>query len=104
MPLSFTRKSEPQRVYSHSIHDLVAQAVSGDEGNVDYRVSVAYGDTDSFFDANGDRIPPAPNAQGGFADATTFNVLSKVGVDITEAQLFTRCFAITEPRFVSQCC
>jgi iron complex outermembrane receptor protein len=41
-----------------------------------------YEERASFFDADGDRIPPDPNGQGGIADAREYDVLAKFGYDL----------------------
>jgi hypothetical protein len=45
------------------------------------------GRTQGFFDAEGDRIPPDPLAQGGLADMTTVNLLGKLGLRFGERRL-----------------
>jgi len=62
------------------------QLVSGTENNLDYTISAAFTGIGGFFDADGDRIPPDPNGQGGLSDTDTFNILGKVGVNISEGQ------------------
>ena len=62
------------------------QSVSGTENNFDYTISAALAGVGGFFDAEGDRIPPDPNGQGGLSDTDTFNILGKVGVNISEGQ------------------
>lgn len=61
-------------------------AISGTEDNLDFAVSGSLRTTGGFFDAEGDRIPPDPNAQGGFADAETLNFFGKLGVNLDEQQ------------------
>lgn len=56
------------------------QRVSGTRSNVDYLVSGSFVQRDSFFDADGDRIPPDPlGVQGGLADTDEYNLLGKLG-------------------------
>lgn len=56
--------------------------VSGHEGNVDYLVGGAARQRGSYFDAEGDRIPPDPlGAQGGLPQTEQYNVLGKTGVE-----------------------
>ena len=71
---------------SDSFGEDLKWGIAGNEEPIDYRVSFAYRDTDGFFDADGDRIPPDPNAQGGFADTRTLNAFGKVGIDLGEQQ------------------
>ncbi|PSO80471.1 MAG: TonB-dependent siderophore receptor [Cyanobacteria bacterium QS_4_48_99] len=72
--------------FDDSIGYELRQFVSGTEGKFDYVLNAEVTSTGSFFDAEGDRIPPDPNAQGGFADAETINFLGKIGVDFDEQQ------------------
>lgn len=60
--------------------------ISGTEGNLDVAVSGALTTTGGFFDAQGDRIPPDPNAQGGFGDTEALNLFGKLGVNLGEQQ------------------
>ncbi|WP_265576210.1 hypothetical protein [Gloeocapsopsis crepidinum] len=62
----------------------IQHSISGTEGDFDYLVSAAFGGNGGFFDAQGDRIPPDPNAQGGIADTETINILGKVGTNFGE--------------------
>ncbi len=61
-------------------------SISGTDNNFDYTISAALAGSGGFFDADGDRIPPDPNGQGGLSDTDTFNILGKVGVNIGEGQ------------------
>ena len=64
----------------------IQHIISGTEDNFDLAVSAAFRNTGEFFDAEGDRIPPDPNAQGGFSDATTINLFGKFGWNINDQQ------------------
>ncbi|MGK7295021.1 MAG: TonB-dependent receptor [Candidatus Wenzhouxiangella sp. M2_3B_020] len=55
------------------------QAVSGRDGNVDFIADAYVQRTNSFFDADGDRIRPSPQGQGGIADSSIVNLFGKVG-------------------------
>ncbi len=66
------------------------QSVSGTENNFDYTISAAFTGIGGFFDAEGDRIPPDSNGQGGLSDTDTFNILGKLGVNIGECQRLQR--------------
>lgn len=61
-------------------------SISGTDNNFDYTISAALAGVGGFFDADGDRIAPDPNGQGGLSDTDTFNILGKVGVNIGEGQ------------------
>ncbi|MBE9125220.1 TonB-dependent receptor [Coleofasciculus sp. LEGE 07092] len=62
------------------------QYIAGRSGNFDFAFTASFAETGGFFDAEGDRIPPDPNGQGGLADADTLNLLGKVGVDLSDTQ------------------
>jgi len=69
-----------------SFGNHIQHIISGTQDNFDFAVSAALTNTAGFFDAEGDRIPPDPNAQGGFSDATTINLFSKFGWNIDDQQ------------------
>jgi iron complex outermembrane receptor protein len=58
----------------------VRQTVSGRRGAFDYVVGASLDHVGSFFDAEGDRIPPDPHRQGGPADTNAQSVFGKLGV------------------------
>ena len=58
--------------------------LSGREGQADYLFQLSYEDSGSFFDADGDRIPPLNPSN--ISDLRTLNFLGKVGVDIDSNQ------------------
>ncbi|BAT54657.1 putative ferric aerobactin receptor [Nostoc sp. NIES-3756] len=60
--------------------------LSAKQGNVDFTFNFALAKTGGFFDADGDRIPSDPNAQGGFSDASSINLFGKFGIDIDTNQ------------------
>lgn len=51
----------------------------GKSGNIDFNTSVYVEKTNGQFDADGDRIHPDPNGQGGMADSEIYNLFLKVG-------------------------
>ncbi len=69
-----------------SIGYHLQQHLSGRQGTFDYALTASFTETSGFFDAQGDRIPPDPNGQGGLADADILNLLGKVGIDLSEDQ------------------
>ncbi|PIG90918.1 TonB-dependent receptor [Gloeocapsopsis sp. IPPAS B-1203] len=73
--------------FEDSVGYNLQHSISGTEGDFDYLVSAAFGGNGGFFDAQGDRIPPDPNAQGGIADTETINILGKVGTNFGEQRL-----------------
>ncbi len=71
---------------SDSLGGTVEQYVGGTLDYSDYAFTVSYESVGAFFDALGNRIPPDPNGQGGVSDTDSFNVLGKLGINITEEQ------------------
>jgi len=69
-----------------SLEGNLQQSVSGRSGNFNYALTGSFAWTSGFFDGEGNRIPPDPNAQGGLADADTLNLLGRVGVDLDDNQ------------------
>ncbi|WP_425450111.1 TonB-dependent receptor [Virgifigura deserti] len=62
-------------------------SLSGRQGQIDYLISGAFVDRQSFFDADGDRIPPDPlGVQGGLADTEEWNLLGKLGAESDDGQ------------------
>jgi iron complex outermembrane receptor protein len=57
----------------------VAQRVSGARGAWDVVASGALARTGALFDAEGDRVPPDPTGQGGFAETTNADLFGKAG-------------------------
>lgn len=62
-----------------SLAPFFHQAVSGRRGNVDFIADAYVQETNSFFDADGDRIRPSPQGQGGIADSSIVNLFGKLG-------------------------
>lgn len=60
----------------------LSQSVTGGSGAFDYQLRGSYEKRANVFDADGDRIPPDPNGQGGIADSREFDVLAKLGFDL----------------------
>ena len=58
----------------------IAQRVSGANGPIDFMVSGTFARTGALFDAEGDRVPPDPTGQGGFAETNSYDLFGKVGV------------------------
>ncbi|WP_187291895.1 TonB-dependent receptor domain-containing protein [Nitrospina gracilis] len=71
-----------------SLRKRLMQSVEGSEKTFDYIFSVTAEQTGSFFDGDGDRIPPDPNGQGGLADSDSYNLFGKMGFDVDENQRF----------------
>lgn len=69
-----------------SLAPFVHQAALGAVGNVDFNLDAYYEKTNSFFDADGNRIRPSPNGQGGIAESDIVNMFGKVGVNFAGAQ------------------
>ncbi|VEP13350.1 TonB-dependent receptor [Hyella patelloides LEGE 07179] len=70
--------------FSDSFGGEVSQFLAGGDEDVDYLLSLAYSQTGDTFDAEGDRIPVGRSQ--GLDNLETFNVLGKLGVNITEEQ------------------
>jgi iron complex outermembrane receptor protein len=64
----------------------IRQTVSGRRGGVDYVVGASVDHVGSFFDADGDRIPPDPHRQGGPADTNAQSVFGKIGISPAPSQ------------------
>ncbi len=66
-----------------SIGTYFEYGLSGAEGNLDYLISLSRNEVNTFYDAEGDRIP---NGNLSPDDTETLAVLGKVGVNFTEQQ------------------
>lgn len=71
---------------SESFGTEVQYSFSGQKDDFNYRVNASYDETGAFFDAEGDRIPPDPQGQGGNAQTRTLNLLGKFGVELSNEQ------------------
>ena len=60
--------------------------ISVNEDKVDFTGNISFTNTGSYFDAEGDKIPSDPNAQGGFADARSINLFGKLGINFDDYQ------------------
>ncbi|NUO38845.1 MAG: TonB-dependent receptor [Gemmatimonadaceae bacterium] len=58
----------------------VAQTVAGRRGALDFQLGASFDRTGGFFDAEGDRIPPDPNGQGGLSDTRAWSTFGKAGL------------------------
>jgi len=72
--------------FSDSATWSVGQSALGRFDKFSYVVTGDYEAYNSLFDADGDRIPPDPQTQGGIADTKTYNIFAKLGYDITDNQ------------------
>lgn len=57
----------------------VVQRASGRRGPIDFLASASASRTGALFDAEGDRVPPDPTGQGGFAETNNYDVFVKTG-------------------------
>lgn len=64
----------------------VGQSALGRVDRLSYVLTGDYESVGSLFDAEGDRIPPDPQTQGGIADTHTYDVFGKIGYDLTDQQ------------------
>ncbi|EKV31878.1 TonB-dependent siderophore receptor [Caenispirillum salinarum AK4] len=71
---------------SESLGARLDQKVSGRTGGIDYVLSVSAEQTQGFFDAEGDRIPPEPS-QGDLSDTGTLDVLGKLGYEFGDQRI-----------------
>ena len=71
---------------SGSLGGYLRQNVSGRRGRFDFVLGGGLEKSGAFFDADGSRIPPDPNGQGGLADAVNYNLLGKVGFALSKHQ------------------
>lgn len=69
-----------------SIGTLLRHTVSGSREQLDYLATVSAEKTGAFFDAQGDRIPPAGAGQGSLAETRSYNVLGKLGYQLDPMQ------------------
>lgn len=63
------------------------QSVAGKTGAVDFVGSASYEKIQSFYDADGDRIPPAQTGNGGLPDSQITNLFGKIGVDFGQQRI-----------------
>lgn len=73
--------------FGDSFAPFIRQAALGKIGRVDYNFEAYAERTQGQFDAQGDRIRPNPNQQGGLADSQIFNLFGKVGTDFGDQRL-----------------
>ncbi|SDF88978.1 iron complex outermembrane recepter protein [Limimonas halophila] len=63
-----------------SFQYTTSHGISGRSGQVDYVLQGNFAKRESFFDADGDRIPPDPFAnQGGLAESDEYDIFGKLG-------------------------
>lgn len=74
------------RLDEEALSGRVVQRLSGKQGAVDYLLSVSGEQTQGFFDAEGDRIPPEPS-QGDLSDTGTLDILGKLGYEFGDQRL-----------------
>ncbi|MHB1071298.1 MAG: TonB-dependent receptor [Gemmatimonadaceae bacterium] len=67
------------RLAAEALGMRLAHRLSGASGGVDFLASGALGRTGALFDAEGDRIPPDPTGQGGFAETNSYDLFGKAG-------------------------
>jgi len=64
----------------------IRQSLSGGSESVDYYLAGYFEQTNSFYDASGDRIAPIPNGFSGLADSDIYSLYGRVGYDFAEGQ------------------
>jgi iron complex outermembrane receptor protein len=73
--------------FSDSFSPFARQSAVGRLGPVNFVFDGYVESTKSQFDAEGDRIRPSPNAQGGLADSLIYNVFGKLGTKFGEHRI-----------------
>lgn len=63
------------------------QSMSGKTGAIDFVATASYEKVQSFFDADGDRVPPAQTGNGGLPDSDITNLFGKIGVDFGQQRI-----------------
>lgn len=71
---------------SDSFSGNLEQGISGRSGRLSYVFSGSLEQYSSFFDADGDRLPPDPSGQGGLAENFIYNAFGKLRLDLTPTQ------------------
>lgn len=82
--VSFTSKLGSRMSLTHagdSLNPYFTQTARGDLGLVDFIGSATLEKTQSYFDADGERIAPNPNLQLGLADSIIQNYFGKIGFE-----------------------
>jgi iron complex outermembrane receptor protein len=74
--------------FDDSLRSKLVQSVEGGEGRFDYLGVASVENTEGFFDANGERIPPDPQGQGGLADSRAYDLLAKIGFEPDKLQRY----------------
>ena len=74
------------RVGAAGLGPRIAQRVSGTRGRIDFLASAAAARTGALFDAEGDRVPPDPTGQGGFAETSNYDLFGKGGLTFGAAR------------------
>jgi iron complex outermembrane receptor protein len=69
-----------------SLNWSIDQDAAGRVGDFSYVATGYYEQYSSLFGADGGRIPPDPQSQGGIADTKTYDVFAKFGYDLTATQ------------------
>lgn len=64
-----------------SLAPFFQQSMSGRQGNIDFIADAWFQHTQSYFDADGDRIRPSPQGQGGLAESNIVNLFGKIGYE-----------------------
>lgn len=70
-----------------SLAPFFQQAISGRRDDVDFIADAYIQKTGSYFDADGDRIRPSPQGQGGMADSHIVNLFGKLGYEVGDQRL-----------------
>lgn len=66
-----------------SVGKHIRHSTAGKKGPVDFLANISFEQTGAFFDAEGDQVPPAGAGQGSLAETDSYNVLGKLGWDLS---------------------
>lgn len=66
-----------------SVGKHIRHSIAGKKGQVDFLTNISFDQTGAFFDADGDRVPPAGAGQGSLAETDSYNLLGKLGFDLS---------------------
>jgi iron complex outermembrane receptor protein len=89
-PAQFTTDFDISTSLTHpedSFSGRIWQSAAGRKGTFYFTLNGSYEQVGSFFDAEGDRIPPDPNNQGGLSDSGNLGLFGKFGVGSQKQRL-----------------
>lgn len=72
--------------FEDALNGSIYQDLGGRAGGVDYLLGASYGETQSFFDADGNRIPDDPQGQGGLGYLSSRNAFARLDYGLDDLQ------------------